>query len=368
MKRALQEVLQDKKLTARDFAHLEANREYKDRERREDPEFEEWEKMLLPVIKSFLLKRDHPESAEAKERRLVILFMAGGMKCASVAGQGVGLEKLGLSKVADAVVGTSGGAFAASYLVAGHMDRGLKVFYDQCCDGKFVRFSRVHRVLDVGKIRGIAADEGPDKLNQEAMLESKTDLFVIATNQETGEAEVINAKTAKPGPIDAITASAALPLLYRIAIEVNGKQWIDGGFDPIPLQKIIKETNPTDLLILPSVPFQRLDALKMGKFKWVLAELVGKIGAMGIGTAVTIRKTMMMREELRRDLEEAKKETGVNIAVLWPPDTGLWTASQDPDQVRNAGAEAALDVIRRFGGNEKTFKDLNLPKRTVLPD
>ena len=368
----LKKLLEWNKKSAEDFAHAEALRDDRDFERRQHAEFKRWEERLKIVIDRLKIKRDNPNSPEAKAMRPLLIVMAGAMKGAYAAGQAlVGLPKVGMDEgVFDSVVGTSAGACVGSYFVANrdHKPQGAKVFYDQCCAGEFVKFSRVHRLMDVDKIRAIMESNTIDNLDQKRLAENPTKLFVVAAKLETGESEIIDAKTAKPGPVDAITASMALPLLYRRSIKVNEEQYIDGGFDPLPLQEIIDRCNPTDILILPNVPFDRLDAFKMGRAKWVLAETLGKIGSIGIGTAVTLKKMMWMKEELRRDLEDAEKREGVNIGVLWPPDAGVESWTQNPDDVREGSAQAALDLIKRFGGKERTFKDLNLPKRTVLPD
>ena len=58
---------------------------------------------------------------------------------------------------------------------------------------------------------------------------------------------------------------------------------------------------------------------------------------------------MFQKRDLRSAFELMKKENGVNIGMLWPPDSGLELDTQDPDQIKLAITEAAEDVYRNFG-------------------
>ena len=358
------------KLSAMGFAQIEAERDDVSFEKRKDAEYEMWEKKLQVVIDRLKIKRDNPDSPEAKQIRPLLLIMGGGMKGTYAAGQAlVGLPAVGMDEdIFDNVVGISSGACIGSYFVGNgdHKAQGAKVFYDQCHAGDFLKFTRLHQIMNVDVIIDIMESDSRDSLDQEHLMNSSTNFFVGAVNQENGESEIINAKTAKPGLTTAIAASMAVPLVYRKAIEVNGANYVDGAFDPLPLSKMIEECNPTDILILPNVPFDKLDAFKLSKGQWLFAEFAKKMGS--IGSLGTMRKFLMIIEELRGDLEDASREEEVNIGVVWPPDSGISPISQNPDDARETVAQSALDLIKRFGGKEKQVKDLNLPRRTVLAD
>lgn len=73
--------------------------------------------------------------------------------------------------------------------------------------------------------------------------------YSVVTNVETGQAEYLKVKDLRT-QIDAIRASASLPLVSRI-VTVEGKKYLDGGIaDSIPIKKSILDGNRKNVVIL----------------------------------------------------------------------------------------------------------------------
>lgn len=338
------------KMSAKDFAHVEAKRENADFERRKDAEFQAWEKNLKTVVDNLLEKRDH--GAERKDIRPLLLILGGGMKGPYGAGQALlGLPAVGLDKVFDTVVGISAGAATAAYFVggAGQAPKGASIFYEECTEGEFIKLRRVHQVMNIDVVTD-AMSRGEKAVDQRTVLDSETEFYVGVTGKKDGQCALINAKTAKSGMITAVGASMAVPLLYRKAIEVNGVEYIDGAFDPMPVEKIIEQLNPTDILILPNTPFDRMDAFELSPGQYLFAELAHRTGS--LGSIGSIEKFIRVKEEIRKSLEYIQQQKKVNIGILWPPDSNLSNLTIDPGKVETAVLESARGVIKEFGAKQ----------------
>lgn len=73
--------------------------------------------------------------------------------------------------------------------------------------------------------------------------------YAVVTNIVTGQPEYLRIRDLKDD-IDAIRASASLPLMAR-NVEINGKLYLDGGIaDPIPIAKSILDGNRKNVVIL----------------------------------------------------------------------------------------------------------------------
>jgi NTE family protein len=80
------------------------------------------------------------------------------------------------------------------------------------------------------------------------------ELFVSATNVHTGEARVF---TREQITVEAVMASACLPLLFR-AVEIDGVPYWDGGYSSnSPLIPFLRATTSEDLLVVQINPRER---------------------------------------------------------------------------------------------------------------
>lgn len=337
-----------------------------DIERRKDPEFKEWQTALQPVIEVFKAKRDDPEG-EGKKHKLVVLILGGGMRGPYSAGQVIGLNEMGLTAdKADVVVGISAGAGTGSYYMTGPEGtrKGASIFYDECDTPSFLNVARVTHMLDATVVGD--AMRGEEKyLDQTAIRNSKTEFFTVVTRRESEEAELIDVKRAKPDLVAPIEASMNVPLLRAPGIKVNEDslsiEYIDGGFDPLPLQQLIDKFHPTDpnidlnFLVMTNVPFNQIETFSESTGP---AKYLPRAGSPG-----TIKKFLQVTRDLRKLLESFKKEQNVNIGILWPPDRGLHTMDTDASMIELAENDAARDTIEQFHEKQPAKIEMYTPKK-----
>ncbi len=336
--------------TAVDFAHAEALHDDEYFDLKKDPEYLAWQENLQVVMKHLLEKRD-PSNHEAQKRKVVMLIMGGGMKSPYAVGQTIGLHEIGLGNAFDAVVGISGGAGPATYFLGGPEQSrvGGDIWYNEATTKNFIDFKRVKQIMDVGYIID-AASHGEKSVDFKAVEQSPTELYVVATDPETYEAKLINAKTAKPNMAAAVHASMSAPLVYNEAIEVNGGRYIDGAFDPMPIQKIIDELHPDDILILPNTPFMRMESLEVTPGEIIFSNILKAAGSVSsVASIGTMEKFLSAKNQLRASLEWIQKQNNVDIGILWPPESGLTNLGTDPDKIKSGILQGARDLIDQFG-------------------
>ena len=116
----------------------------------------------------------------------------------------------------------------------------------------------------------------PDELDfydYEAFKQYEGKAYAVATNLETGKAEYLPLKDLKLD-IEAVRASASLPLLSR-PVEINGKLYLDGGCsDSIPIIRSLKDGNKKNVVVMTKQvgyrrePSSHINAIKIYYHKY----------------------------------------------------------------------------------------------------
>lgn len=359
-----------------DFAHEEALRDNAYFEQRQSAEYRECEEKLKIVIENLIKKRDDPEG-EGKNIRPLLLIMGGGMKGAYGAGQVVALGRMGFREVFDTVVGISSGAADAAYFLSAKEGddtqtlRGTSIYNENLASKKFFdpgKWKNIFKrknftpLLDVDYAVDIINNDPEKALDTEEIMRKKTEFWMQTTDPVTHEPRLINAKKTKEGLVNALHGSMAVPFVYRKEITITDDehgetQNIDGAFKPLPIQDVVDKFNPTDVLILPQMRFEKTDKPLFAKIKdhfWLgLIKSIPKLGS-----SAAVQKWAMIDEENKSAMEYLKK-LHVNVAVAFAPDADLNPVSGDADEVKLGAWQAATDLFKRFGEVEKS-KDLTL--------
>lgn len=163
------------------------------------------------------------------------------MRGAHTCGAMIALEKLGLTDF-DVVVAASAGACTAAYWVSRQFHLFPEIWTKYLHDGRFLNLKRLptkRSVMDLDYlIHHVFKVVNP--LDVEAIRASPTKFFIVSTVCETGEAAYFDAH--KDPILNALKASAAMPIAYRLPVVIDGRTYIDGGVtDPIPVKKALEE-------------------------------------------------------------------------------------------------------------------------------
>lgn len=204
------------------------------------------------------------------DRKVAVVLPGGGMRGAWQAGALEVLQSTGLAVHVDVVVGSSVGALNGAYFAAGQARKCVHAHLRWASTWRFCNPLRPWKVLDVGWLvedvmgrrvpvdrAALADDVGPQ-------------LLVVVTDLETGRPRVVSGGS--PHVLDALHASAAVPLLYGRAPEVDGRRAMDGGLSaPVPYPQAVA-AGATDLLVVAPTPrgarWQRQD----GAVDWLFEQ------------------------------------------------------------------------------------------------
>ena len=174
-----------------------------------------------------------------KKRGLVV--EGGGMRSAYASGALYALQELKIQKF-DVVVGTSAGACCAINFVGGEALNNFKILHDYLTGNRFIRFSKIptrQNIVDVDYLLDEVIQHHVP-LPIEAVKKTKTEIFITATDCETGQA--IYFPFNKKDLIERLRASCAMPYFYRRKVMYQGHRLIDGGVAAsIPIQKVIEK-------------------------------------------------------------------------------------------------------------------------------
>lgn len=151
----------------------------------------------------------------------------------------------------SSVYGVSAGACHMCSYLSGQRGRALEVCIDYLDTKKYCSTESLLTTGDLFNVN-MAYHLIPEYLNPydyEAFHKYAGKAYAVVTNIETGKPEYLRIRDMKK-EIDAIRASASLPLVSR-NVKYNGKLYLDGGLsDSVPICKSILDGNKKNVVIL----------------------------------------------------------------------------------------------------------------------
>jgi predicted patatin/cPLA2 family phospholipase len=282
--------------------------------------------------------------------RVALAVEGGGSRATYSSGMVLALEELGLTECFDAVYGASAGALAGSWLVGAQAAH--------CCAGWY-RPGLMERVTRPGRgLRGQpvvdveylihTVGESIVVLDWHRVLDAEVPLHPVATDVETGEAvDLHDTIVDKPSLQRALRASAAVPLLAGLPIEIDGRRYIDAAVaEPIPFHTALSQ-GATHVLVLRTRRADQtaIDATRLEK------ALVSRLGAVNVPGLVHVLGNRL--ENRRADdhrlahATASPSDEGPFLFEVRPP-TGADTINPletDPDVLRR-GIETGQQALR----------------------
>lgn len=188
------------------------------------------------------------------ETRLGLVVEGGGMRGVISGGSLIALEQLGLTSAFDEVYGESAGAINAAYFLASQAAFGGRIYVEDLTSVRFISPWRLNKILDMDfVVDHVMTHVKP--LNAEAVLRSRSSLFVSVTNALDGTGRIVDVKKEQPPLLPLLKATAAITPLYNKAVLLEGVPYVDGGItDPIPVANAVK-AGCTHILVLLTRPY-----------------------------------------------------------------------------------------------------------------
>ena len=161
------------------------------------------------------------------------------------------------------VYGVSAGACQACSYLCRQPGRGLRVWVNYTDDPRFIS---LRSLLTTGDMIGaeLNYDLVPrklDPLDNAAFLSSGARFTAVLTDVETGKPVYVPIRDMFED-IDAVRASASLPLVSRMVV-YRGRRYLDGGVsDSIPIRRAIADGCDRNVLVLTQAPGYRKEPNK----------------------------------------------------------------------------------------------------------
>lgn len=245
------------------------------------------------------------------------------------------------------VYGVSAGACQACSYLCHQPGRGLRVWTNYIHDP---RFCSMKSLATTGDLFGayLNYDLVPrtlDPLHNDVFLKSGARFTVVLTDVETGQPAYIPIRDMFED-IEAVRASASLPLISNM-VEYRGRKYLDGGVsDSIPIRRAIADGHEKNVLVLTQAPGYRKTPNK------ALAAMRIKYARYPHLVEAVARRHTMYNDTL--DLIDRQVAAG-KLFVLRPdvtPEVGR--VEKDPEKLKRlhavgyAVAEREMERMRRF--------------------
>ena len=160
-----------------------------------------------------------------------------------------------MTDVFDHVYGTSAGVMNASYFLAGQARMAIRIYFEDMNRRDIVNPLRFWKILDLDRLFQHTI-MGSKRLDLEAVLTSRSKLFIATLALETATGHLFDAQALGTGEklLGALRAATAAPILYRGRLAVEGLRCMDAGtVNAFPVENAIA-AGCTDILVMLTRP------------------------------------------------------------------------------------------------------------------
>jgi predicted patatin/cPLA2 family phospholipase len=188
--------------------------------------------------------------------RVALAIEGGGMRGVVSAGMSAALERLGLTRCFDLVVGSSAGAINGAALLAGVARHGAATYAGPLASRTFVNPARVLRGRPVIDVHYALTYTSPDldEARHERVLENPIAMHCVAVSVETAQTVDFSGMRSRRELWQALLASSRMPWAGGPPVEIAGRRYIDGGIgSAIPVAEALA-AGATHVLALQTRP------------------------------------------------------------------------------------------------------------------
>jgi predicted patatin/cPLA2 family phospholipase len=189
---------------------------------------------------------------------VALVIEGGGMRGVVSGGMVTALQHLNLGEAFDAIVGTSAGALAGAYFLAGQAALGTSIYYEDLTGKEWLNYRRIFQLeppLALDYLLGkVMVERKP--LNTEAILASEVPLYAVAARWPDLTPKVLGGFQSPEELRTALHASARIPVAAGRPIRVGDDDVVDGAYaESIPIRTALTLTpKPTHVLALLTRP------------------------------------------------------------------------------------------------------------------
>jgi predicted patatin/cPLA2 family phospholipase len=303
---------------------------------------------VLQLLKS---RRDCGGATHHDGRKLCLVVEGGGMRGVLSAGSLLALDLLGYRACFDAVFAVSAGSVNAAYFLSGQGLTGISVYFDDISSKRFINPLRFWKIADVDYVYDYVVPT-LKPLDDEAVRRSPQEFYVTATEVQTGNNVLLDAKERSVPVSRFLKASSALPVLYNRTVLIQDVRYMDGGISGgLPVEWAIKH-GCTDVLVLLSRPCSYV-----GKEPQMFERLLFRalIGMKYPALYTAYAKSLSTKEQNRRLALGTDREPDVNVATICPDDVanGVGRTTIDRKKLVDGAYLAGRKVFGVLGEDPK---------------
>lgn len=193
----------------------------------------------------------------ADGRKIALVIEGGAMRGVVSAGMVAALENLGLRNSFDLVCGSSAGAIAGAYFVAGQAGYGATIFYENINNKNFVDMRRLVGPKPVVSLEflldTVCISQKP--LRVDRILQGDLPLYVVASSLNEKKAVMFGHFDGQQDLIEALRGSARLPFFAGPPVPFRGDHLLDASvYESIPFRSVLSTVDVTDVVVLLTRP------------------------------------------------------------------------------------------------------------------
>lgn len=275
-------------------------------------------------------------------KRIGLLGLAGVIAGVDGCARACVLEDLGLTGHLAAITAVSTFAGPALYLAAGKLNEGASCYWEECTTNRFFRLSPA-RVMN-GKILNVeylVQDVFQKEISPHEVYSFQGTLLFAVTDAVTGNEVLIDVKST-PDMFEAALAAIAAPILYRPAVHIGGKRYMDGVIAcPFPWRAVAETCELDGVIVFANRPriSDREEKIPVGE----------RIMSTTLPRGVR-RKFLGRRRAFAQELE-ALRAGGFPHVIFWADDT-LQMFERRPEVIKlhaNMASQHMREVLEIAG-------------------
>ncbi|PWR25036.1 patatin-like phospholipase family protein [Zavarzinia aquatilis] len=287
--------------------------------------------------------------ARADGQRLALVIEGGGMRGVIAGGMVSALEHLGLTTAFDAVYGTSAGACAGAYLLAGQALPGTRIFYEDINNRRFISLPRLARgrpAMDVDfLVDHVMTAVKP--LDTARLIAAAIPLTMMATRVADAAPVPLTGFRDHGEVMRALRATSRVPLLSGPPVPgPDGALLVDGALSaPVPVG-IAEREGASHVLVLLTRPTARPAPGGGGA---LMRRLLVRRLSPAIGAAFAARGERYAA--LARLLGAARLPGGAALSVVTPGGPGAFVGRMEKRRLALIdGAAAGWRAVMAWAG------------------
>lgn len=291
--------------------------------------------------------------------KLALVIEGGGMRGVISAGMVTALHDLGIRDPFDLVVGTSAGAMAGAFFLAGQPKIGTSLYYEDLIGKDWLDYRRLFRRKPI-----ISLDYLIDTLmtshkilDCERVITSDIPLFAVATRTSDYRSALLQDFETPDDLLHTLRASARIPIASGAPVEIDGEDYLDGSVaESIPVDTAVDRLGATHVLVLRTRPAGQLRGRPRAVQRALLYPLMNRFVS-GLGDAYALRAARYKDEVTRLDGMQAGTDASASaFTIQLDADTpGIRQTEQNPVTLFAGAAAGAAAVHLALTGKRKRF-------------